>query len=554
MDLLRGPRALQAVHELVSDTASMAAVAIDPGARQSGLVQLLALGNARQAVIIDAAGTPELARLFAVDRPFAAYDGKTVHRALLRTFGVAPSRWACLRVTEQLLLGGRDASLHLDAIALRHDVTPPAAIEGGLVAIGAHVQTLAALLAKQTEMLKAHQLGQVSKIEAGAVAPIAEMEHRGMPFAADAWRQLAVAAEQERTALRKELLLLLAAGGRGDLFGAAQLNLDSDGELLKALQQRGHTLHNVRRSTLALLPAPLGPGLARYRTLSKLVSAYGLNFLDNVGADGRVHPTFEQIGASTGRMACSAPNLQAVVKGSAHRACFRTTAGRVMVTGDYAACELRILAEMSGDPVFTAAFARGEDVHATVAQSMFGEPVSKTVNPQLRQRAKGINFGLCYGMGAAGLARTLNASQDDASALLSRYFKTFPRIRAYLEGAARDALARGYAQTLTGRRLYLSALGADAPRHQAERIAKNMPIQGTNADITKLALALLRRHLPASAWVVNCVHDEIVVECAETDAEAVRVIVHDQMVAAGHGILPNVGLAADVSISTVWDK
>ena len=552
MELLRGQAAIQAVTQLTQNQ-PLVAVAVNPAARRGAALEVMALASPQQAVVVDVVGTPQLATLLARDQPLAAYDAKRLHRSFWRRWQQGPARWACALIAEQLLLGGRDGSLEVSALAARHTLPVPPPEDGGIDALAAHATALLALVDKQGTLLKSLGMAHVSRIEAGAVACLAEMEHHGMPFDADAWVALAQQTDKDRLAVRQELEALFTAGGR-DLFGGSRLNLDSDADLLQGLRAQGLTVANARRRTLGELPAPWGPTLVRYRTLSKLVSTYGQSFLEHVGPDGRVHPTFTQIGASTGRMACSSPNLQAMVRGSAHRACFHTQPERVLVTGDYAACELRILAEMSGDPVFADAFARGEDVHATVAQTMFGQPVSKTVNPHLRQRAKSVNFGLCYGMGAQGLAQTINCSQPEAAQLLSQYFRTFPRIREFLEGTARHALTRGYAQTLTGRRFYLSSLGEAARSPQAERIAKNMPIQGTNADITKLALALLRRHLPAQAWVVNCVHDEIVVECLANQAPEVEAIVREQMIASGKTILPTIGLAADIAVSTVWDK
>jgi DNA polymerase-1 len=226
------------------------------------------------------------------------------------------------------------------------------------------------------------------------------------------------------------------------------------------------------------------------------------------------------------------------------------------VIGDYAACELRILAEMSGDPAFADAFARGEDLHARVASAVFGVPVSKSENPELRERAKAINFGLVYGMGAAGLARTIGSDLPTAQELLGRYFRTFPRIGAFLEQSASHALDRGFAVTLTGRRLVIEAGPANADTAALERVAKNMPIQGTSADITKIALARLRRRLAdfRGAALVNTVHDEIVVECDAPQAEEVKAALVAEMVAAGGEVLHRTPVKVDAVVSQVWDK
>ncbi|MBC7794689.1 MAG: DNA polymerase I, partial [Clostridia bacterium] len=249
------------------------------------------------------------------------------------------------------------------------------------------------------------------------------------------------------------------------------------------------------------------------------------------------------------------PNLQSMVKDGPHRSCFRARSGRLLVTADYAACELRIIAELSGDPVFAEAFARGDDLHARVASAVFGKPVSKTENPELRQRAKAVNFGLAYGMGAQGLARNIDVQVDEARRILDRYFKSFPRIRSFLERSAAEGLARGFARTIAGRRLYLSPDTLET-RGSAERIAKNMPIQGTNADITKIALARVHADLQAfpSAGLVNVVHDELVVECDVNDATAVAELVRAGMIAAGRQLLRTIPVEVDIAVGEIWGK
>ena len=554
MQILSGAAGLAAAQSLsAASPGGLIAACANPAALGGGALELLALATAEQAVIVDAQRTPLGPWLVQVGR-LAAHPAKALHRALLRAFGQGPARWGCVQLSEQVLLSGRDAPLDLASIAARHQVQAPPAIEDGLAAMAQHAQCLAQLVQRQGQALNQAGLQAVSRLEAAAVAPIAEMEQRGMPFDAARWTRLAHTHASEQVALRQQILLHLGQRGDRDLFGAAALNLDSDQELLTVLRALDYKVPNARRRTLAALPAPLGPWLERYRTLTKLASAYGTAFLDKVGSDGRLHPTFEQIGASTGRMACHSPNLQAMVKGTEHRACFRASGDRQLVVADYAACELRILAEMSGDPVFLEAFARGDDVHARVASSIFGKPVSKHQNVELRQVAKAVNFGLAYGMGPAGLARTLQMELEPARRLLQQYFRTFPRIRSFLENTARQALQRGYAQTLAGRRMDLSSLQND-PR-AAERVAKNMPIQGTNADIIKIALARLRQALTAhpNSWVVNCVHDELVVECPAAVANAVAHTVQHEMVAAGAALLKTVPVTVDVQITAVWDK
>lgn len=555
MDLLSGDKARSALQHLLQSAApALPTLLLDPQVDDNNgtaAPRFMAVATPTHAILINPRQTPDFLALLSAAQPLAAYDAKRVQRVLLRYFNAdshrGPTRWACVKLCEQLLAGGRVVNLDLSAIAARYNIGPLAPIDAGLQEFVAQAQAIACLILEQAKAIKQHQLGWVSKIEAAAVAPIAAMEHVGMPLDSQLWQHTTQAAEQERRSLRQAIIAQL---------GVETLNLDSSQELKNVLLARGHHLPDTRKDHLAELPAPLGPQLLRYREVTKLVTTYGTAFLQHVQSDGRVHPTFEQIGANTGRMACHHPNLQAMVKGTPHRQCFHPTAGRTFVIADYATCELRILAQMSGDPVFKAAFARGDDLHATVATSMFGKPVSKKENPELRQRAKAINFGLVYGMGAAGLARTLDTDLPSAQKLLERYFTTFPSIGHYLQHTARETLHRGFATTLTGRRLYFSTAGSDAERAQAERVAKNMPIQGTSADITKAALARLHHTLQGleNAHLVNCVHDEIVVECPESAAEAVSASMQRDMLAAAAEIVTNVPMAVDIAVATAWDK
>ncbi|MEE8409950.1 MAG: DNA polymerase [Myxococcota bacterium] len=557
VQLLRGQAALDAAREILSGPTPVPAVAVDPQARQSGRITVLAIASPSTAILVDPSGLDALGTMIAgCGKPLAAHEAKSIHRALLTTHGHAPSRWACTRLSAQLLAAGREVDLMLTGIMARHHLPAPPSPEDGFEQMAQNACAIAVLVQRVIPALKKAGMAWISKIEAAAVAPVAEMEHHGMPFDAEAWRALAKNAEAERAELGAELLKQFAPVRDSDLFGGAVLNLDSDAEVKAALRALGHPVPDMRRSTIAQLPEPIGVLLARFRELGKLTSTYGESFLDYAGADGRIHSTFEQIGASTGRMACHKPNLQAVVKDGPHRACFRCADHRRLVIGDYATCELRILAEMSGDPVFAEAFARGEDLHARVASVMFDKPVSKTENVELRNRAKAVNFGLAYGMGVAGLARAIDTDLRHAEQLLERYFQTFPKIRDFLEHSAREALERGYACTLTGRRLDIEVGPDHTSRSAAERVAKNMPIQGTSADIIKLALARLRARLLSmrDAWIVNAVHDEIVVECDGSQADEVCAIVAHEMEAAGAEILRTIPTAVDIGVGTVWDK
>lgn len=413
------------------------------------------------------------------------------------------------------------------------------------------------VFAAQLPLLAEAGLLRAAAIEGAATWAWAQMELTGFPIDADAWRKLVDAAGDAKRAKRAVLDKAFESVAQRDLFGATSINYANDQEVLQALNDLGIDVRSSRESELAASGHPAALALIDYRGHQKIVSTYGETFLEHVhGTDGRLHSRFKPIGASTGRASSKEPNLQNIPKGSEFRACFRAPAGRKLISADYSAAELRILAEMSGDPVFVRTFRDGGDLHSIVASQMFDAPVSKTSNPQLRDRAKAINFGLVYGMGVGGLAAQLGTSIEDASRLLERYFNAYPAIRGFLESSARLAKQRGYAQTLSGRRQWFIDLHRrNADPGMLDRIAKNMPIQGTNADITKLAMARMARAIAEAdldASLVNMVHDEIVVEARADQADVVKAIVVREMVSAGAEFVKRVPMVVEASIDDSW--
>jgi DNA polymerase-1 len=226
---------------------------------------------------------------------------------------------------------------------------------------------------------------------------------------------------------------------------------------------------------------------------------------------------------------------------------------------DYSQAELRILAELSEDPGFVSAFVSGGDLHAITASQMFNVPLDQVTKTQ-RSAAKSINFGLAYGRGAGSLALQLGVSPDEARALIETYFKAYRGVQKWLDTAARQGVTKGYTTTLLGRKRYYDVPPSTDPDYRSkiasiERQAKNSPIQGGNADMTKIALVYLREALQGlDARVVNTVHDEIVVEAAEAIAEEVKHIVEFQMIRAGQEILRHVPVVADAAIGDYWKK
>ena len=401
---------------------------------------------------------------------------------------------------------------------------------------------------------------KVARLECLVLRAFAALEHRGLPIDVPGWRLLVEEETQKAEAARARVFEAAGAHVARDLFGTPEINLDAEQEVRALLRRAlGADLDDVSRGTLAQIDHPLARALLDFRESWKVVSTYGQAFLDRVDRrTGRIHATFVPLGASTGRVASRDPNLQNLPSDPRFHRCLRAPEGSRLVTADYATCELRIVAELALDPVFLEAFARGEDLHATVATQMFGDKVSKTERPELRQRAKAINFGLVYGMGPQALASSLGVDRAVAEELLARYFKTFPKIRDYLEDSVDVALQRGYSETLLGRRLYFAAeqLRGDNARGELSRIMKNMPIQGSSADMTKLAMVRVHERLldetKGSAGLVNTVHDELVVECSEADGTRVADIVRQEMEAAHRTLLKRVPPLVEVHVAEHW--
>lgn len=413
--------------------------------------------------------------------------------------------------------------------------------------------------AAQLPLLEKDNLMRVAGIESAAAVAFAEMELRGAPIDVEAWTKLVDEAKSDTRVAKKALDLAFWSVADRDLFGNTTLNYDSEQDVLDALKKLGLEMTTTRRDALVATGHPAAKALAEYREHQKIVSTYGDAFLQHVHPKTkRVHPRFSAIGATTGRVSCSEPNLQNIPATSAFRACFRAPPGRRLITADYVGAELRIIAEASKDPVFVRTLCAGGDLHSIVASQIFGKPVSKTENSELRARAKAINFGLAYGMGAQGLANQIALPLQEAEALLERYFRAFPKIRDYLNGSARNALARGVATTMGGRRFWFTDMRRDGKDEGTMlRVAKNMPIQGTNADMSKLAMGRIVRALRQEgidAFLINMVHDEIVVESAESAAERVKEIVVREMISGAAEFIRAVPVEVDAKISETWSK
>jgi DNA polymerase-1 len=271
--------------------------------------------------------------------------------------------------------------------------------------------------------------------------------------------------------------------------------------------------------------------------------------------DHRVHTTYDQAGAATGRLASFDPNLQNIPirtpQGRAIRKAFVAAPGCVLVGADYSQIELRVMAHLSGDPNLVEAFAAGEDIHAATARRIF--KVAGDVPPELRARAKVVNFGVLYGMGARSLAQQMGLELKEAKDFIDGYFTVYAGVRRYLDATLEEARSRGWVATLLGRRRYLPELRSSngAERSFAERAAINTPIQGSAADLVKLAMLSVHRAIArhTGARLLLQVHDELLLECPEGEAGAVADLVRREM----QGCYPlNVPLIVSIGTGRTW--
>ena len=413
---------------------------------------------------------------------------------------------------------------------------------------------------KLEERIVADGLTEVLQLENKCVMPVAEMELNGFYLDEGRWReQLEKVTVIQRQAADQLQDMLSAGVAQASLFGRSEINLDSQAQVTDALVGLGVPVPNTTRAWELQPLAEKYPVIAKlleYRGVAKAISSFGENILEFIEPKtGRIHADFRQIGAPTGRFSCSKPNLQQIPHEEEYRRCFRAPEGRKLVIADYSQIELRILADFSEDRNFIEAFESGQDFHSATAAQVFGIN-AEDVTPDQRSFAKRLNFGVVYGIGASRFAMMTGLTQKEAEDTLRKYFATYPRMDEWLRTAASTVKETRMTRTRSGRIARFrfdendrSSLAA------AQRYAKNMPIQGTSADILKRALRLLHEDIrPTSAKLVNIVHDEIVVECDASESDQIAAILEGSMTKAGAQYISRVPIKVDVHASDEWSK
>ena len=300
--------------------------------------------------------------------------------------------------------------------------------------------------------------------------------------------------------------------------------------------------------------------LLEHRTLSKLKSTYTDKLPGQISSStGKVHTSFHQAVTTTGRLSSSDPNLQNIPirteDGRRIRQAFEPSKNHKFISADYSQIELRVMAHMSKDTSLLKAFQDGEDVHSKTASEVFDVELDE-VTADLRRNAKAINFGLIYGISAFGLGKQLSISRNLAAEYMAMYFEKYPGVKQYMESTKEGASQNGYVETLFGRRLYLRDINAsNAMRRQAsERVAINAPVQGTAADIMKIAMINVHKAIKKEkieAKLILQVHDELILDTPEGEIDAVVNLITDSMMGAAKLDVP---LEIDIGIGDNWDQ
>ncbi len=403
-------------------------------------------------------------------------------------------------------------------------------------------------------------------VEMPLVHVLADMENTGVAIDAAYLAQLSSEISARLRDLEKQIYSLA-----GVVF-----NVNSPRQLGDVLFGRlGLSAQGARRTSSGALSTaadvlddlrdqhPIVPLILEHRELSKLQGTYVDVLPTLVNPEtGRIHTEFNQTGAVTGRLSSSNPNLQNIpIKtemGRRVRKAFVPRKGWRLISADYSQVELRILAHLADDPTLKAAFARDEDIHAATASVIYGVPMSEVTAMQ-RNNAKRINFGIAYGMGAHALAQNTGMSLNEAQDFINRYFSRFPRVKQWLDHTRRLAAEQGYVETVMGRRRYFPALRSDAKasdvlRRRAEREAINHPVQGSAADIIKIAMINLHRRMQKEGFQAKMmlqVHDELVFDCPPQEVDAVKRVIAEEM----ENAFPlSVRLKSDVAVGPNWDE
>ena len=431
--------------------------------------------------------------------------------------------------------------------------------EEGIESFGEHpARALYELGVRQRAQLKENELERVyAEIELPLARVLGDMEREGFLVDADALRALGEEFRAHIALLTDEIAALM--GARINLNSPKQLGemlFDKMGLPAPKKTQRGYSTSAEVLENLAA-EHEVCAKILEYRKYQKLESTYIDSLLNLQDAAGRIHSRFDQVATATGRISSAEPNLQNIPVrtelGRQIRRAFIARPGCVLVDADYSQIELRVLAHMSGDETMIEAFREGQDIHARTASEVYGVPLEQ-VTHEMRSASKAVNFGIVYGISDFTLAKNISVSRKEAKEFIERYFERYPGVKRYMDAAVAEGREKGYVTTLMGRRRYLPELASANfnLRSFGERCAMNSPIQGTAADIIKLAMIRVADALRKGGYkarLILQVHDELIVEAPEDEQERVRALLKDCMEGVAALAVP---LKTDISVGRDW--
>ncbi len=508
--------------------------------------------------------------------PKAGHDVKNFQREMLSLGVDALENWVFDAALAGYLLDSTASGYDLDRLCLAYCgfSLPEPEDEGGQMSlsldgedekkrlakrVGALASRAAAVAALEEAMRpKLAEFGMTElfdRIEMPLCAVLAGMEHRGFLADREALRQFGESLVGDIDRLQRTIWD--EAGEEFNINSPKQLGTVLFEKLGLPGGKKTKTGWSTNADTLDRLRyAPIVNHVLEYRELTKLKSTYADGLLKVIGPDGRIHTNFQMTVTATGRLSSTEPNLQNIPVrrelGAGLRRMFAAGEGNVLIDADYSQIELRLLAHISGDENMRAAFLSGEDVHRVTASQVFGIPLEQ-VTAEERRRAKAVNFGIVYGISAFSLSQDIDVSVAEAKAYMDAYLERFRGVRDYQKNIVEQAKADGYVSTLFNRRRYLPELkGNFSMRSFGERVALNMPIQGTAADVIKLAMVNVDARLKKEgmkARLILQVHDELIVECPDAEKERAAALLQEEMENAVHYSVP---LTAEAKWGKTW--
>jgi DNA polymerase I len=431
------------------------------------------------------------------------------------------------------------------------------------------VELLYPLWLNQRRELSKLELLRVANIEFQLCEVLASMELNGILVDKEKWIEMIRGYEYQRAKLEAEITQMFKDYGvytnkntQLGLFEEIEtykIDLNSNKELLENLKLLGLDLESTGEPVLKEIDHPVVNKILEFRKVDKIISSFGMNFIKLINnKTNRIHTQYAQNIAESGRIISSKPNIQQIPHTEEFRSKFIPEKGYKFVCSDYSQCELRILAELSHDYEMVNAYKNDLDLHKATASLMYNIPIEK-VTKDKRADAKGINFGLAYGMGAGSLSHRINRSYDKTKELIRSYFNAYLGVKKWIDRQKINAADSGYVKTMLGRIRFFDLPTQDDEDYkkiigEIHRKGVNTPIQGTNADITKIALVKLYRRLKDyNAKIVNCIHDEVTIEVIDEQAKEVRDIVEEEMIKAGEVLLKTVPIKVDCKITDFWE-